>query len=92
MRYSIVYTLDNIKLLLRNCYVGFGAKYYLNNNKLTVFYSSNTSASNAKVHEDLEFYFNDNELEELFNFKVTQTFKDNSTLYKYFKTTYAWSK
>ena len=76
----------------RNCYVGFSAKYYLNNNRLTVFYSSNTSTSNAKVYEDLEFYFNDNELEELFNFKVTQTFEDNSTLYTYFKTTYTWSK
>ena len=73
-------------------YSDFNAKYYSNNNVLTVKYVAEGSVSNSKLHQEMDFYFNSDGLEELFDFKITQTFEDNSTLYTYFKTTYTWSK
>ena len=73
-------------------YVRFSAKYYSNNNKLTCKYVAETGDSNAKVKQEMDFYFNTDGLEELFNLSVTQTFPDNSTLSTTFKTSYTWNK
>ncbi len=68
------------------------SKFYFSNDKLSCKFILKGEREEIKATQEMEFYFNSDGLEEVFNLKLTYTYEDNSTLYTYFKTTYTWEK